>query len=141
MMHRVVIHLPSEIYERMHVEAQRRTIGVSTLIRQLLIDANNRVENRGNPPPSNLTPVKENPLKFTEAVIRAGGAYTTYKQEGGTLDYDAWRAAGYPRGGRGMLKDAEFDQALFRDYHSNGGRMTVFADWVAAGKPYKDNNK
>jgi hypothetical protein len=103
MMHRVVIHLPDNIYQHVYAEATRRTIGVSTLIRQLIIDADAKVHGRA--PQNSPAPISDrmNNLNYKptpepmsdDAVDQA--CFKSYRDDGGQINnIKAWIEAGKP---------------------------------------------
>ena len=71
----------SQCQSRFHTEIQE------VLLRRIRIE-----------PTSSLVQSKNNSKFFTEEELNKGGAYLTYQREGGTLDINAWRQAGSPRG-------------------------------------------
>ena len=100
MMHRVVIHLPEDVHHKIHLEATRRAIGVSTLIRQIIIDHAPQ-----NSPPvhvdnnQKIPPVKNNhhePKIYTDAEFDQE-VFKSYRDSGGQINnLAAWIEAGKP---------------------------------------------
>ena len=99
MMHRVVIHLPEDVHHKIHLEATRRAIGVSTLIRQIIIDHAPQnsppvhVDNNRQPPKINHQPKLP---ELTEDEFNRE-LFKMYQRDGGQINnFAAWVEAGKP---------------------------------------------
>ena len=90
MMHRIIIHLPDEVYRRVHLEATCRSIGVSTLIRQIIIEAHARVTGDA---PQNSPPVH---VPEKETLHKKYQEYQQNVHDGKT--FEQWKAVYFPNG-------------------------------------------
>src|SRR6516165_2176225 len=100
MMRRVIVHIPDDMYHKIHLKAQASTIGVSAIIRQTLAEKFTSSTSQVHVPSisdrmNNLNHKPTPEPMSDDAVDQA--CFKSYRDDGGQINnIKAWKEAGKP---------------------------------------------